>query len=81
MARPPPFELSDDRVRAMFLRAGFNVLVTEDVNAFAKLMQSLFLEYEQHQRRRDTKRTVYIAVGVAAFTTALPILLHYLKVM
>lgn len=74
-------DIKDAKIRDMLMKSGFNVLVIDDVNAFSKFMRAMFLDYEQQQRGRDTKRTVFIALGVGLTTTLLPLLLHFLKVL
>lgn len=72
---------TDSKVRSMLLRAGFDPTVSEDVSSFARFMRAMFIEYELHQRSRDTRRTWIIALSVAVTTTMIPIILHYLKVI
>lgn len=74
-------DLCDKKAREMFMKAGFNVLVNGDVDAFGRLIRALYVDHEQQQRRNDTKRTIYIALGVGLTTTLFPLLLHYFKVL
>lgn len=71
----------DVELRAMMNRAGFNVVVTGDVDAFAKFMRFMYADYEQQTRSRDTRRTVLIALGVGLTTTLIPLILKFLKVI
>lgn len=73
--------LSDEKVRNMLVKAGFDATLNDDVASFARFMRFMFAEYEARTRLKDTKRTFLIAVSTAMVVAAIPIILKLLKVM
>lgn len=74
-------DFSDQKVRELFLKSGFNVDVPSEVDAFARFIRASFVEYDNQTRTRDTRRMVLISLGVGLTTTLVPIILKLLKVI
>ena len=75
MDHQPHREVEDEKVREMMRQAGFDVTVSDDVRAFARLMRAMFAWHEDTHRQEARKGNLRMALIVGAATTAISVII------